>query len=43
MKSFGKYGAAKGEFAYPADVCLDEQHCIVVTELGNHRIQVITG
>ena len=42
VKSFGKYGKAKGEFSYPIDVCLDEQHRIVVTERNNHRIQVIT-
>ena len=42
VKSFGKYGAAKGQFSSPIDVCLDEQHRIVVTEYSNHRIQVIT-
>ena len=41
-KSFGKQGAAKGEFSAPADVCLDEQYRIVVTDRSNHRIQVIT-
>ena len=41
-KSFGKQGAGKGEFESPMDVCLDEQHRIVVTEYGNHRIQVVT-
>ena len=42
VKTFGKYGKAKGEFSNPADVCLDEQHRIVVTEYGNDRIQVMT-
>ena len=42
VKSFGKYGAGKGEFFNTIDVCLDEQHCIVVTEYDHHRIQVIT-
>ena len=42
LKSFGKHGAAKEEFYQPVDVCLDEQHRIVVTESGNQRIQVIT-
>ena len=27
---------------FPTDVCLDEQHRIVVTEYWNHRIHVIT-
>ena len=42
VKSFGKPGKGKGEFSDPVDVCLDEQHRIVVTENDNHRIQVIT-
>ncbi len=42
VKSFGKYGAAKEQFFSPSEVCLDEQHHIVVTELDNHRIQIIT-
>ena len=42
VRTFGKYGASKGEFSNPVDVCLDEQHRIVVTELKNHRIQVMT-
>ncbi len=37
-----RFGATQGEFSYPVDVCLDEQHHIVVTEYGNHRIQVMT-
>ena len=42
VKTFGRNGAAKGELSDPVDVCLDEQHRIVVTECGNHRIQVMT-
>ena len=42
VKSFGKYGAAKGRFSFPIDVCLDEELHIVVTELGNGRIQVMS-
>jgi len=42
VKTFGKYGKAKGEFSYPVDVCLDDQHRIVVTEQDNHRVQVMT-
>ena len=42
VKSFGKYGKARGEFSSPIDVCLDEQHRIVVTEFDNERIQVMT-
>ena len=42
VKSFGKCGAAEGEFSASFDVSLDEQHRIVVTESNNHRIQVIT-
>ena len=40
--TFMKGFAAKGEFSVPVDVCLDEQHRIVVTEYVNHKIQVIT-
>jgi len=42
VKTFGKLGKAKGEFSHPVNVCLDEQHRIVATELGNRRIQVMT-
>ena len=42
MKSFGKYGTGKGEFENPVDVCLDDEGRIVVTECGNHRIQVLS-
>jgi len=42
VKTFGTYGEAKGEFSSPVDVCLDDQHRIVVTEFGNQRIQVMT-
>ena len=41
VKSFEKYGDAK-VFSVPFDVCLDEQHRIVVTDFGNRRIHVIT-
>ena len=39
MKSFKKYGAGKGDFKNPADVCLDDKGCIVVTDEGYHRIE----
>ncbi|KAL9958740.1 hypothetical protein ACROYT_G035796 [Oculina patagonica] len=42
VKSFGKRGAGKGEFENPVDVCLDNEGRIVVTELGNHRIHVLS-
>ena len=42
VKSFGKCGAAKGEFFLPCDVILNEQQRIVVTDYCNHRIHVIT-
>ena len=42
VKSFGKLGAAKGEFNYPTHVCLDEERHIVVTEFNNNRIQVMS-
>ena len=41
VKSFGKYGGAKGQFRFPIDVCLDEERHIVVTEYRN-RIQVMS-
>jgi len=36
---FKKYGAGKGDFKNPADVCLDDKGCIVVTDEGYHRIE----
>ena len=42
MKSFGKYGAGKGEFKKPIDVSLDDEGRIVVTECGNHRIHLLS-
>ncbi|XP_078352296.1 E3 ubiquitin-protein ligase TRIM45-like [Oculina patagonica] len=42
VKSFGKYGAGKGEFKSPLDVCLDDKGRIVVTEYQNHRIHVLS-
>ena len=42
MKSFGKYGAGKGEYKNPVDVCLDDEGRIVVAEFNNNRIQVIS-
>jgi len=41
-KSFGEFGEAKVELSRPVDVCLDEQHRIVVTEFTNDRIRVMT-
>ena len=42
VKIFGKCGSGKGEFTSPLDVCLDDEGRIVVTEFGNHRIQVLS-
>ena len=42
MKSFGKFGAGKGQFNKPLDACLDDEERIVVTEWGNNRIQVMS-
>ena len=42
MKSFGKYGTGKGEFDNILDACLDDEGRIVVTDCGNHRIQVLS-
>jgi len=42
VKSFRKYGSGKEEFMNPLDVCLDDEGRIVVTEWGNHRIQVLS-
>ena len=45
VKTFGKLGkigAGKGEFQYPTDVSLDDEGRIVVVELSNNRIQVIS-
>ena len=42
VKSFGKYGAGKGEFKNPLHVCLDDEGRIVVTDCGNDRIQVLS-
>ena len=42
VKIFGKCCLGKGEFKNPVDVCLDDEGRIVVTELTNHRIQVLS-
>ena len=42
VKSFGKYGGAKGQFSFTIDVCLDDERHIVVTEYRNNRIQVMS-
>ena len=42
LRSFGQLGSGKGELNGPYDVCLDDEERIVVTECGNHRIQVIS-
>lgn len=42
VKSFGKYGRAKGEFAKTSDVYLDEELRVVVTEESNHRVQIMS-
>ena len=42
VKSFGKYGAGKGQLSFPIDVCLDDERHIVITEYRNNRIQVIS-
>ena len=42
VKSFFKRVSGKGEFFSPIDICLDEQHRIVVTDSDNLRIQIIT-
>jgi len=42
VKSFGKCGAGKGEFFHPVGICLDDEGRIVVTELENYRIQVLS-
>ena len=42
VKSFGKFGAEKGELNNPVDVTVDDKERIVVTEWGNNRIQVMS-
>ena len=42
MKSFGKKGTGDGEFRNPTSVCMDNKGHVVVTEIGNNRIQVLT-
>ena len=42
VKTLGKAGARIGEFLRPTDVCLDEERHIVVTDIGNKRIQVMS-
>ena len=42
VKTFGKVGTGMGEFCHPIDVCLDEEHCIVINETSSNRIQVMS-
>ena len=42
MKTFGKEGEGTRKFNHPADVCLDEERRIVVTEICSGRIQVMS-
>ena len=42
VKTFGKRGKAKGEFANPCCVFMNSEERVVVTEFNNSRIQVLT-
>lgn len=42
VKSFGRFGTSDGEFASPVGVCLNDNGHVVVAELNNNRVQVLT-
>ena len=37
-----RYGAGYGEFKNPASVCTDGEAHVIVLDLDNHRVQVLT-
>ena len=41
IKSFGKLGAAPGEFKLPHDIAMDSQGRLFVADRGNMRIQIL--
>lgn len=41
IKSFGKYGAGRGEFSTPHDIAMDAQGRLFVADRGNNRVQII--
>jgi len=41
VKSFGRWGAAPGEFKTPHDIALDSQGRLFVADRGNMRIQIL--
>jgi len=41
VKSFGRWGAAPGEFKTPHDIALDSQDGLFVADRGNMRIQIL--
>ena len=41
IKSFGKLGAAPGEFKLPHDIAMDPQGRLYVADRGNFRIQIL--
>ena len=41
VKSFGRWGSARGEFKTPHDIALDSQGRLFVADRGNMRIQIL--
>ena len=42
VNSFGRQRTEDGNFTYTATVCVDDEGCIIVSDLKNHRVQVLT-
>ena len=42
QNSFGRQGTEDGNFTYTASVCVDDEGRIIVSDLKNHRVQVLT-
>ena len=42
VNSFGLYGTGDGNFKNPTSDCMDDEGRIIVSDLNNHRVQVLT-
>ena len=40
IQQFGSQGSQPGQFDWPRGVCIDDRGVLLVTEYGNHRVQM---
>ena len=41
VTSFGKFGADKGNFNIPFNVCVDRDSFVLITDCCNNRVQIL--